>query len=64
MQPHQERVVTEKRELDDRLEKLRAFIETPVFAGLDPAEKGRLWQQVGVMQWYSEILGARIAAFT
>lgn len=64
MAPHQERVVTEKNELDEKLDKLLVFINSsPVFAGLDPAEKGRLWQQAGVMRWYSQILGDRIAAF-
>ncbi len=63
LQPHQQRVVDEKRDLDEKLVKLDAFLLTRTFAGLDEAEKGRLWQQAGVMRWYSEILAARIAAF-
>jgi hypothetical protein len=64
MQLHQVRVVNEKNELDERLDKLLVFINSsPVFETLDAAEKGRLWQQAGVMRWYSQILGDRIAAF-
>lgn len=65
MQPHQERVVTEKRELDEKLAKLTAFttMQNATYAGLDRAEQARLIQQREVMKEYSEILGARIAAF-
>ena len=33
MAPHQERVVTEKADLDEKLGKLLAFFQTPIFAG-------------------------------
>lgn len=61
--PHQQRVVDEKAELDERFEKLRAFIRTPTFNGLDGAEQDRLHQQVAVMGRLSDILGERIEAF-
>ena len=63
MQPHQERVVTEKKELDEKREKLGAFIEGEIFLSLPEAERGRLQQQAIAMARYSTILGDRIAAF-
>jgi hypothetical protein len=61
--PHQQRVVDEKAELDERLEKLVAFTRTPIFAGLDSDERNRLDQQAATMAMYSDILGDRISAF-
>ena len=64
LQPHQQRVVAEKAELDKKAIALRDFIgNNPVFETLDPAEQERLREQNDVMWQYSEILGARIAAF-
>jgi hypothetical protein len=64
MAPHQQRVVDEKAELDEKREKLLAFFNTDLFRGLDQAEKDRLRTQHGVMGVYSEILHQRIAAFS
>jgi hypothetical protein len=63
MQPHQERVVTEKKELDDKREKLGAFIQGDFFQTLPAGERNRLSQQAIAMTTYSTILGERIAAF-
>lgn len=64
MQPHQQRVVDEKKQLDERLDKLKAFIqENPIFKTLHEDERGRLGRQFDVMAEYSRILGQRIAAF-
>ena len=64
-QPHQQRVVDEKTELDKKATALSNFIGlSPIFEKLDPAEQERLREQNDVMWQYSEILGARIAAFT
>ena len=64
MLPHQERVVSEKHDLDEKLNKLKAFIETsPTFKALPEDERGRLNQQFDCMAEYSSILGQRIAAF-
>jgi hypothetical protein len=63
MQPHQQRVVDEKAELDEKLEKLRAFFGTDRFDGLDTDEKKRMWRQADHMEAYSGVLGERIAAF-
>lgn len=64
MEPHQERVVNEKKELDEKLDKLKAFIDTsPTFKGLHEDERGRLNRQFDVMAEYSSILSQRIEAF-
>lgn len=64
MKPHQQRVVEEKKDLDEKLGRLKAFIETnPVFKTLHEDECGRLQRQLIVMTEYSGILSQRIAAF-
>jgi hypothetical protein len=64
MQPHQERVVAEERELDSKIEKLHVFIEdSPTFTGLPKTEQDRLRRQKFAMQIYRDILRERIAAF-
>ena len=60
---HQKRVIEEKRALDDRREKLDAFLETSTFAQLDDNEQGRMHAQRDVMADYSRVLGDRIEAF-
>lgn len=64
MQEFQQRVVTEKEDLDAKLAALRAFFSTPTFAGLPEAERSRMVKQAGFMDGYSGVLGERIAAFT
>lgn len=64
MLPHQQRVVAEKAEVDDRLNKLLAFTSTPIYAGLPQEERNRLSEQTSYMQAYSNVLGERIAAFS
>lgn len=61
--PHQQRVLDEKAELDDRSTKLQAFFSNPIFSGLPADEQDRLQKQAVAMQAYSEVLGERIAAF-
>lgn len=62
MQPHMEHVVEEKRELDEKREKLTSFIAGEVFGTLNGAEQSRLTRQLAVMTDYSEILRERIEA--
>jgi hypothetical protein len=65
LQPHQQRVVEEKEALDIKATALSEFIgNSAFFPSLDEAEKLRLRAQNDIMWLYSEILGARIAAFT
>jgi hypothetical protein len=61
--PHQQRVVDEKAELDERLRKLMSFTCTPTFSALPGPERDRLAKQADTMAKYSEILGERIAEF-
>lgn len=63
LQPHQQRVVDEKTELDERLTKLIAFFDSSIFAGLPTDEQGRMKRQADHMTNYSVVLGERIAAF-
>lgn len=63
MKPHQERVVTEKNELDEKRGKLTAFIGGETYRTLDQVEQSRLNRQLEAMTLYSNILGERIAAF-
>ena len=63
LEPHQQRVVEEKQQNDERLAKLTAFLDGPVFVRLDGAERARLTRQRRIMEELSEVLGERIAAF-
>lgn len=64
LQPHQQRVIDEKAELDERIGKLREFIcSSPIFKQLPDPERGRLYRQQTAMEAYSGVLGERIAAF-
>lgn len=61
--PHQQRVIDEKAQNDERLLKLNGFFGTAIFTGLDEEERERLAAQARVMAQLSTILGDRIAAF-
>ena len=62
--PHQQRVVDEKTELDGKMEKLEAFLGTPLFKSLPAGEQHLLEEQYVAMDRYSDLLGLRIKAFT
>ena len=63
--PHQERVLTEKHELDEKRRALGYFIErNEVFAKLPKDEQKRLERQRKAMQEYSDVLGERISHFS
>lgn len=65
IQPHQQRVIDEKTELDKKATALSIFISVnPIFNTIDPDEQELLKLQNDVMWQYSEILGTRIAKFT
>jgi hypothetical protein len=63
MLPFQQRVVDEKRELSEKLDKLMTFIRGPMFANVDPAEQERLTRQSKLMDEYAGVLAERISEF-
>jgi hypothetical protein len=63
LQPHQQRVVDEKNELDFKREALRDFLYTDTFAALPDGERGLMQAQYILMGNYSDILQSRIEGF-
>lgn len=63
LQPHQQRVVTERDELRTKYQALMSFGETPTFASLPEQEQTLLVEQSEAMGTYLEILNSRIAGF-
>jgi len=71
MLPHQQRVIDERDQLAERLDKLRAFIEAnpkngtvSLFRSLDEQERNDLQSQANYMTMYLSVLYRRIARFT
>ena len=62
-EPHQQRVVDEKSELDEKTGKLGEFFSTEIYESLPEDEQTDLGAQHRVMEAYSDILGRRIARF-
>jgi hypothetical protein len=63
LQPHQQRVITEKAELDSKIINLKTFLKSETFKEISFNEQQRLIKQQVLMDLYSEVLGERIAAF-
>jgi hypothetical protein len=63
MQAHQQRVVDEKADLDEKVGKLEIFLEGDFFKTLDYGERMRLGLQLNYMRGYSHVLGWRIREF-
>jgi hypothetical protein len=64
MKDYQQRVVTEKAELYERIAKLEKFQDGEDFFRLcDEDERIRMINQLNAMYRYNEVLGQRIAAF-
>ena len=63
MQPHQQRVVDEKADLDGKLKRLSTFMDGKLFENLPTSEQELLREQRVYMRNYSAVLGERIAAF-
>jgi len=64
MQLHQQRVIDEQTELQDKITKLVDFINlSPVFAELDSKQQKLLQAQLGAMEAYVAILNLRVAYF-
>lgn len=64
LQPHQQRVIEEKEQLEERLAKLHGFIDGDLYSTLDEAERSRLRQQRYYMSGYLQALRERVDAFT
>ena len=63
LQPHQQRVVAEADELDDKLTKLNAFLNSNRVSVVSREELERMQRQSNAMTHYSDVLRERIAAF-
>lgn len=63
MKPHQQRVVDEKSSLDEKIEKLVAFMDSDASQVLSLTEEDDLEEQLRYMQKYSEVLERRISRF-
>lgn len=63
MEPYQERVVAEKAELDERINKLCEFLASNMFNKMPMKERNLLIQQHQAMLVYSFVLRERIIAF-
>ena len=66
--PHQQRVLVEKVELEEKLGKLRSFFNSSTYAAMAETQSGReeqdrLNEQADIMDRYIAILRDRIAAF-
>lgn len=61
---HVQRMIGERAQLVDKMNKLSAFIGTPNFAQLSQPERHRLEAQYSCMNEYARILGDRIEAAT
>jgi DNA primase large subunit len=61
----QERVIQEKKELDEKISKLQDFLDNPIQQqGVAREEIVRLYAQNLLMVQYSAILGARITSWS
>lgn len=63
MQPYQERVVVEHKELHDKIDKLIVFIDSDYFKQLDSDDQSLLKEQLDIMMKYRSILIKRINRF-
>lgn len=64
LQPHQQRVVEEKKELDVKIKALQTFIErNEMFYNMSPEEMSDMRRQLCTMETYSQILQRRINRF-
>jgi hypothetical protein len=63
MQPHEQRVVTERDELQSKIVKLESFIEGPAFGAMEYTDRKFLRIQLMTMLAYCEALNARIGRF-
>ena len=63
MDAWQERVIEEKNELDEKIRKLSAFLQSANVNLLNSTDRRLLTEQHVFMRYYSYILGERISLF-
>lgn len=63
LQPHQERVVAERDQLNTCIASLGNFINSDTFTQVDRAERNRLIRQEAIMKDLAQVLTERIEAF-
>lgn len=63
LEPHQERVLAEKKELDTKIEGLTNFLAPEGTVEIDDQERDRMQRQLDCMIAYSRILQERIDAW-
>ena len=61
MNTFKDRLIEEKAQLDDKIQKLQSFMESENFSKIDPVQMSLLNIQIFSMQTYSQILLERIA---
>ncbi len=64
MESYQERVIEEKKELDEKINRLSNFINSDKYNQIDVSGRIRFDRQLAAMQTYSNILNERINTFT
>ena len=64
MEDWQQRVVDEYRALDEKVEKLEAFLESEAFDKLELVDRTLLIQQHNAMSLYAHVLNSRIERFS
>ena len=63
IQPHEQRVIDEKTQLKDKLDKLLEFLQKGQPSFIDDKNWALLNEQYGAMNWYYTILISRIELF-
>ena len=63
LKAYQQRVMDEKQDLDEKIDKLDKFVQSDEYAQVPPQEAQRLLQQLAAMREYNRILEDRIANF-
>lgn len=63
LQPHQQRVIEEKRELDEKIHKLTVFLASAASTQVSLSEARLMHEQLNYMLQYSKVLQRRIELF-
>ena len=63
MEDWQKRVIDEKEDLDKKIFKLNEFLDSDEFYEMEGPTVRLLWNQIEIMEKYSDILAARIYYF-